>query len=118
VRHPLSIMTITPPPPDGAELISATLERRVTHVRVEGSYNAFIGPTFEHITLLNGPSWTKTRQEVVDEMEGGWRYYVDNGLAPRAYLQVVSPMTLLGSRYVRTAPDCTAANNLLALPRF
>jgi len=83
----------------------------VTHARVEGSYSAFIGPTFEHITMLNGPGWTKMRPEVVDEMESGWRYYVDDSLAPHAYLQVVSPMALLGSRYVRSTPDCTAANN-------
>jgi hypothetical protein len=51
-------------------------------------------------------------------MDRGDRYHVHQALAPRAYLEVMPPKTLLGSRYVRTRPDCSPANNLLSLPRF
>lgn len=95
---------------------SRSVERRVTHVRLSASMGFFGIPSFEHIELLAGDGWVKTRSEVVDDISRGDRYYTDQGLlAPRAYLEVM-PLGL--SRYVRTRPDCTSENNLLSLPRF
>lgn len=110
--------------PNYAGLAGAMLgasSRRVTGVRMAnifGGLGGLYAPDFEHIVELEGPGWRRTRAQVVADIDGGWRYYVDNDLGPRAELEVMPPKTLLGDRYVRTKPDCTPRNNLLSLPRF
>src|SRR5437868_2622803 len=107
-----------PPPLGLAGLLNSVLESRVTHVRLSPYYNALASPGFEHIVALHGPNWTMTREQVVAAIDRGQRFYTDQDTSPRAYLEVMPPVTLLGARYVRTRPDCTRANNLLSLPRF
>ena len=76
-------------------------------------------PKFEHITHLKGDGWVLSREQVIADMDVGRRYYVENALlAPRAYLQIMPPISAFGGRYVRTEPDASTANNLLSLPRF
>lgn len=91
-------------------------ERRVTNIRLSDWAGG--SPSFEHITDLRGPDWILSRQDVVNDIRAGNRYYVDNGGGPRAYLEVMPSMTILGGPYVRTKPDCTPTNNLLRLERF
>ena len=101
-----------------AELLAAmgnVPARRVTHIRMSAGLGVFSTPSFEHIELLAGSGWVKSRAEVTGDLDRGWRYYTDESAAPRAYLEIVQ----LGlGRYVRTKPDCTPSNNLLNLPRF
>lgn len=112
-------MQPTTPPLGIAGLFASTVERRVTHIRLSGSYNAFHGaPSFEHITELAGPGWRASRAQVVADIERGWRYYTDESRSPRAYLEVMPPKAILGPKYVRTKPDCARENNLLSLPLF
>jgi hypothetical protein len=93
---------------------------RVTHIRMTPStpFGLFV-PSFEHIELLRGPNFIKTRQQVVDDiLNNRADYYTDEEpWAPRAYLEV-QHSGLINPPYVRTRPDCTTRNNLLSLPRF
>ena len=102
----------------GKGLINSIHERRVTHVRLSSGSLGKI-PGYEHIVELKGPGWTASRDDVASDLgTKRYRYYTDEDGGPRAYLEVMDPPSLLGSRFVRTQPDCTVANNLLSLPRF
>jgi hypothetical protein len=93
---------------------------KVTHIRMAPSapFGLFV-PSYEHIELLAGSGWVKTREQVAAEIaDKRANYYTDQEpFAPRAYLEVMQ-LGLIGGRYVRTRPDCTVLNNLLNLPRF
>ena len=110
----------TTPPVGLLNALMATPTYQVTHVRLAPSGFGLLGPSFEHIVLLKGPGFVKTRDQVVDEIHRGIARYFTNQtpLAPRAFLEVQLSPGLFPTRYVRTRPDCTPVNNLLSLPRF
>ena len=93
---------------------------QVTHIRLSSTGVGLLSLTYEHIELLKGPGFVKTREQVVHEIDHSLARYFTNEApqAPRAYLEVQQTPGLTGTRYVRTQPDCSTLNNLLNLPRF
>ncbi len=65
------------------------------------------------IDRVGGVGWTLSEDTVIGEIEDGANYYVEVGHERVAV--VVSERD--GRKYLRTDPDKTTENNLLALPR-
>ena len=102
------------PPKETTSYLAAVLAgyRRVVAVRTELLYDR----SWPHIThLRTAEGLIVTREEAVrDLLEGRYHYYTyeDGNVA----MLIVEHSGL--SRYVRSRPDCSYANNLLHLPRF
>jgi hypothetical protein len=64
------------------------------------------------IDRLGGPGWNKDEATLIGEVEEGWAYFVQVDSA-----RVAVVLAERGGRpYLRTDPDASAENNLLALP--
>ena len=60
-----------------------------------------------------GKSGYMTRLEMYEWVKGGGRAYVTDQYGDKAYL--MTAITALGTKYVKTVPDDTKADNLLSL---
>lgn len=61
----------------------------------------------------DGTGWSCTRQECVDYIKKGYKFYVQVG-SHRVYL--IAQKSANGLEYVRTDPDQDTKDNLLSLP--
>ncbi|WP_416053882.1 DUF3892 domain-containing protein [Duganella violaceipulchra] len=70
--------------------------------------------TTQHIEAVTSGLRSWTVAEVVGLVDGGYRFYVEDRLGVRAYVEVVRPLWHLP--YIRTHRDDTTSDNLLSLP--
>ena len=66
----------------------------------------------ERIQALGGPGWYKTEDQVIREIEAGYRYYVQAG--GRTVYVIVA--VYAGRKYLKTQADGYSPDNLLSLP--
>jgi hypothetical protein len=98
------------PPAEGGHEVA----RRFTHVRLAG------GTGLEHIVRLwwttdGGKTGDASRGELVTWIEDGGKAYVVGDDGTRADVEVVAPAH--GPKYLKSKPDASKRDNLLALPR-
>jgi hypothetical protein len=67
----------------------------------------------ERIDAVGGSGWQKDEDTVINEIDSGTESYYTNAAGQRAAVVV---MTDKPTKYLRTDPDTTTANNLLSLP--
>jgi hypothetical protein len=65
------------------------------------------------IDSVGGPGWTKSEDVVIAEIESGFEYFVE---VDGARVSVEVDERSNGTKFLRTDPDETTANNLLSLP--